>query len=155
MQRITGDMHMAPFGVLVVSLLVFRGLGALGVGAFAAWQDDACYALALMFLFTASAHFTKTRKDLIAMVPPPLPFPRALVTFTGICEILGAIGLVIPATRGLAGIALVLLLLAVLPANINAALRRIPLRGRSPTPLWRRAPMQLVFIGLTLWASRA
>jgi uncharacterized membrane protein len=121
LQRITGGTNMAPFSVLVVSLLVFRGLGVLGAGAFAAWQDDACYALALLFLFTASAHCTKTREDLIAMVPPHLPFPRALVTFTGVCEILGAIGLVIPATRGLAGIALVLLLLALLPANINAS----------------------------------
>lgn len=42
-----------------------------------------------------------------------------------------------------------LLVIAVFPANINAAPRRIPRRGRPPTPLWQRVPMRLVFAGLT------
>lgn len=143
---------MAPTVVLLVSLLILRGLGALGLGAFAAWQDDAAYALALMFLFTASAHFTRTREDLVRMVPAQLPFPRQIVTLTGICEGLGAIGLLIPATRAVAAVALLLLLVAMFPANVNAALRRLPLRGRPPTPLWLRVPMQLLFIGFACWA---
>lgn len=145
---------MVPFVVLLVSLLVLRGLGALGIGVFTAWQDDACYALALMFLLTATMHFTKTREDLIRMVPRAFPLPRQIIAITGVFEIAGAIGLVIPATRPFAGIALVLLLIAMFPANINAALRHIPLRGRPPTPLWQRIPMQIVFVSLTWWASR-
>ena len=43
--------------VLLVSWLVFRGAGAAGVHAFASWQHSAFYALAVMFIFTASAHF--------------------------------------------------------------------------------------------------
>jgi uncharacterized membrane protein len=143
---------MAPTIVLLVSWLVLRGLGTLGLGAFATWQDDAAYALALMFLLTASAHFTKTRADLVRMVPAQLPFPRQIVTLTGICEGLGAIGLVIPATRSMAAVALLLLLVAMFPANVNAALRHIPLRGRPPTPLWLRVPMQILFIGFACWA---
>lgn len=51
---------MVPFGLLLVSLLVFRGLGALGVEPLSDWRNAAAYALAVMFLFTASAHFTST-----------------------------------------------------------------------------------------------
>lgn len=146
---------MVPTIILLVSLLVLRGLGAFGLGIFSAWQDDAAYALALMFLVMASTHFTRTREDLIRMVPTQLPYPRQIVTMTGVCEGLGAIGLVVPATRSLAGLVLLLLLVAMFPANINAALRHIPLRGRPPTPLWLRVPMQVLFIGAVCWATLA
>ena len=146
---------MVPFLVLLLSLLVLRGLGAAGIGLFAAWQTDAAYALALMLLLTFSAHFTKTKEDLIRMVPDMFPFRRQIVTVTGYLELLGAIGLIIPATRGLAGVCLALLFLAMFPANVNGALRRLPLRGRMATPLWLRAPMQIVFIAVALWAVLA
>ncbi len=74
---------MVPFIVLVVSLLVFRGLGALEVGLFDTWQEAASYALAVMLLLTASAHFTKTREDLVKMVPNAFPNPELLVAVTG------------------------------------------------------------------------
>ena len=60
---------MIPFGLLLASLLVFRTLGALGVEPLSDWRNAAACALALMFLFTASAHFTSTKRDLVAMVP--------------------------------------------------------------------------------------
>lgn len=144
---------MVPFVVVIISLLVFRGLGALGVGPFASWPNDAAYALAVMFLLTATIHFTGSKADLIRMVPRAFPRPDLIVLFTGICEIAGAIGLLIPPTRLIAGIALALLLVAMFPANVSAALRDVSLRGSPPTPLWQRIPMQIVFIGLTLWAA--
>ncbi len=55
-----------------------------------------------MFCFTAAAHFNSMRPDMIAMVPPSVPNPEFMVTFTGICEILGAIGLLVPRTRRIA-----------------------------------------------------
>jgi uncharacterized membrane protein len=54
----------------------------------------------------------------------------------------------------LAGVGLVVLVLAMFPANVYAAAKGVPLRGNPPTPLWLRAPMQLWFVGLTWWASR-
>jgi uncharacterized membrane protein len=39
------------------------------------------------------------------------------------------------------------------PANINAALRQVPLRGRPATPLWLRLPMQVLFIALAVWIA--
>lgn len=146
---------MAPFLVLLVSLLVMRGLGAAGVGVFASWQTDAAYALALMLLLTASAHFTAMKEDLVRMVPAAFPFRRQIVTITGYLELLGAIGLLIPATRGAAGICLALLFLAMFPANVNGAVRKLSLRGRPATALPLRVPMQIVFIGAALWAALA
>jgi uncharacterized membrane protein len=77
-----------------------------------------------------------------------------MVFFTGLCEIAGAIGLVIPATRLAAGIALILFFIAVLPANIRAARANVTLRGRPATALWLRVPMQILFIGLAWWSTR-
>ena len=139
----------------MVSLVLFGGLGALGVGALSTWHDVVAWALAAMFLFTASSHFVaRTREDLIAMVPGVFPRPALLVSLTGFLEGLGAVGLLISATRGLAGLCLVLLLVALLPANVSAARRGVPMRGRAPTPLLVRIPMQILFVGLTLWATQ-
>jgi uncharacterized membrane protein len=140
--------------VLVVSILLFRGLGFAGVSAFASWSAAVRDGLAVMLLFTASAHFTPMKEDLIRMTPQWVPRPRAMVFFTGLCEIAGAIGLVIPATRPAAGIALILFFIAVLPANIQAARAGITLRGRPATPLWLRLPMQILFIVLAWWSTR-
>src|SRR5687767_2394331 len=112
---------MIPLIVLVAVTLVSRAAGQLFVPYLRDWPAAIRVGLAVMFLFTAAAHFNSMRPDMIAMVPPFVPNPGFMVTFTGVCEILGAIGLLIPHTRRLAAIALILLLLSVLPANIYAA----------------------------------
>lgn len=144
---------MAILIVLLAALVLFRGLGAVGIEHFASWQASAAWALAVMFLFTASAHFTKTRGDLVKMVPEGFPNPGLLVALTGALEALGAVGLLIPATRGLAGVGLALMMVAMFPANVSAARRGVKLRGRPPTPLWLRVPMQVLCVGLALWVS--
>ena len=145
---------MVPLGVLLASLLVFRTFGALGFEPLSEWRTAAACALAVMFLFTASAHFTRTKKDLIAMVPSVFPRPELLVSATGVLEVLGAVGLLVPATRSLAGTGLILLLVAMFPANVAAARKGVPLRGKPPTPLPLRLFLQLVFIGTTWWATQ-
>ena len=89
------------------------------------------------------------------MVPPFVPNPEFMVTFTGICEILGAIGLLVPRTRRLAAVALILLLLSVLPANIHAAQAGVTLRGAPATPIVPRVALQMLFIGLLWWSGAA
>ena len=106
-----------------------------------------------MLCFTAAAHFNSMRTDLIAMVPPWVPNPGFMVTFTGMCEILGAIGLLLPPTRRVAAVGLIMFLLAVLPANIHAAQAGVTLRGAPPTPLWPRVALQALFIALIWWAG--
>jgi uncharacterized membrane protein len=145
---------MAILIVLFVSLLTYRAAGALGVEWLASWQPAARWALSTMLLFTATAHFTRMRDDLVRMMPPSVPWPRALVFFTGLCEIAGAIGLLLPLTRRAAGFALILFFIAVFPANVRAARAGVALRGKPATALWLRAPKQVVFIFLAWWVSR-
>lgn len=144
---------MMPFILMLVVLLLCRGAGALGLSIFATWQLATVVALAVMFLFTATSHFTPMKEDLIKMIPRGWPYPRQAVWVTGILEILGALGLLLPATRMAACFCLVALLIALFPANTYAALKHIPLRGRGPTPLWLRLPMQLIWIALLLWVA--
>jgi uncharacterized membrane protein len=87
------------------------------------------------------------------MVPPAIPRPMAMVYFTGVCEALGAIGLLVPVTRTAAAVALIALFVALLPANIHAARSGVTLRGKPATPLALRVPMQILFIALTAWAG--
>ncbi|MGB6385284.1 MAG: DoxX family protein [Terriglobales bacterium] len=139
--------------VLFASWLILRGIGALGVSALATWHDSVSYALAIMFVFTGIAHFNKMRHDLANMIPSFFPQPMLIVYITGIFEFLGAAGLLVPRFRSLAGICLIVLLIGMFIANVNAALKGVTLRGKPATALWLRTPMQILFIGLIWWAS--
>jgi uncharacterized membrane protein len=140
--------------VLLAAWLVFRAIGAAGVYVLASWQHSALYALALMFVFTATAHFNTMKHDLAQMIPSSFPRPLLIVYITGVLELLGAAGLVLPQFRRLAGICLIALLVGMFIANVNAAQRGVTLRGKPPTPLWLRAPMQILFIALLWWSTR-
>ena len=140
--------------VLLVSWVALRGIGAAGVHSLASWQNSARYALAVMFIFTATAHFNRMKHDLAEMIPSYFPRPLLIVYITGVLELLGAVGLVQPGFRRLAGICLIALLVGMFIANVNAAQRGVTLRGKPPTPLWLRAPMQILFIALLWWSTR-
>jgi uncharacterized membrane protein len=142
----------APLLLLVAGLLGLRATGALGLAPLADWHTDARFALALMFAFTASAHFGPQRVRLVQMVPGWLPRPEVLVSVTGILEFLGALGLVLPTTAPLASGCLTMLLLAMFPANINAARQHVMIGTKPATPLWFRTVVQVVFIAALLWA---
>jgi len=139
--------------VLLFSLLLYRAIGDLGIAVLATWVGATRYALATMLVFTASAHFTKMKNDLAHMMPDWIPQPMALIYFTGLCEIAGAIGLVLPYLRHAAGIALIVFLIVVFPANVKAARTGVAVGGKRATPLWLRASMQVLFIALTWWSA--
>src|SRR4028118_125233 len=139
--------------VLVVSFVLLRGLGTLGVQRLSSWREAGRGALVIMFLFTGFSHFSSLKYDFAAMVPGPLPNGLWIIYLSGAFEIAGAVGLLIPRTRRLAGVCLVLLMVAMFPANVNATINGIPLGGNAPTPLWVRAPMQLLYIGMVWWTS--
>lgn len=143
---------MAVLIVLFLSWLAFRAAGGLGVHVFGTWQSSASYALAVLFLFTAITHFTSIRHDMARMVPSAFPNPMLLVYVTGVFEGLGAIGLLFPQFRFAAALGLILLLVALFPANVKAARQRLTLRGKPATPLPLRLPMQLLFIALLWWS---
>lgn len=137
---------MAPFILLIVSFLIFRLIGFLGLSYFDGWETSLRIAVALMFIFTATAHWGKRRPDLIEMVPPALSNPGFIVTITGIFEIVGAIGLLIPITLSIASIGLAVLLIVMFPANIRAARKGITIGGRPSTPLFPRTILQIIFL---------
>ena len=139
--------------VLVISFILLRGLGGLGIKQLSSWREAGRAALVIMFLFTGFSHFSSLKHDFAAMIPPPLPNDLWVIYLSGVFEIAGAVGLLIPRTRRLAGICLVLLLVALFPANVYAIVNEIPLGGNAPTPLWVRAPMQLLYIGMIWWTS--
>ena len=95
---------------------------------------------------TASAHWGAKRADLVAMVPPAFPNPQCLVTLTGIFEIAGAIGLLVPRTSRLAAGALALLFVAMFPANIYAARQNLSIAGRPVTEIRLRTGVQVVLV---------
>ncbi len=140
--------------LLLATWLVLRAVGAAGVHVLASWQHSALYALAVMFVFTATAHFNTMKHDLAQMIPSYFPRPLRIVYITGVFELLGAAGLVLPQFRRLAGISLIALLIGMFIANVNAAQRGVTLRGKPPTPLWLRAPMQILLIALLWWSTR-
>ena len=144
---------MAPLIVLVVVTSIARLAGQFGVAALRDWAAATRIGLAVMLCFTAAAHFNSMRADLVRMVPPWVPAPGLMVTFTGVCEILGAIGLLIPQTRRIAAYALIVFLLAVLPANIHAATSGATFRGSPPTPVIPRVALQLLFMALVWWSG--
>jgi uncharacterized membrane protein len=144
---------MVSLFVLVVSFVLLRALGAFGVKRLSSWREAGRIALVIMFLFTGFSHFSGLKHDFAAMIPAPLPNGLWVIYLSGVFEIAGAVGLLIPRTRRLAGICLVLLLVAVFPANVNAIINEIPFGGDAPTPLWVRAPMQLLYIGMVWWTS--
>ncbi|MFG1947823.1 hypothetical protein [Nonomuraea sp. NPDC048826] len=141
--------------VPILATLVFRLLGAFGVRRFATWHVSAAHGLAVFLVLTGSAHFATensgfptTHADLVAMVPPIVPFPAFMVYATGVLELLGAAGLVLARTRRAAGLWLAVMFVLLLPANVYAALA-----GQDVTPLWLRVPEQALYIALALWAA--
>ncbi|WP_406074950.1 DoxX family protein [Micromonospora sp. NBC_01638] len=138
---------MAPLIALLAGTTLARLTGLAGVSALDGWHPALRIGLAAMFTLTAVAHFAGQRRaDLIAMVPPRLPRPGLLVTLTGVLELIGAIGLLVPATARVAAAGLGLLMLAMFPANVSAARRKLTLAGRPVTPLGQRAVLQIVFV---------
>lgn len=135
-----------PFLVLLLSFALLRVAGLLGVSALNNVDWPLRIAFCLMFFLTASAHWGKGRADLIQMVPPNFPKPAMLVSTTGVFEILGAVGLLVPSTARWAAVCLAILLVALFPANVRAARHHLTILGR-PTPgLLVRGLMQIIFI---------
>jgi uncharacterized membrane protein len=137
---------MAPLITLLAGSIVARIVGWVGVDYVDTWIKAIAIGLAAMFVVTGVAHFVRPlRAALIAIVPPKLPARGLLVTLTGVLEFLGAAGLVVPATRVAAAVCLLLLMLAMFPANIYAA--RMPNPPKSmTTQLPLRTAEEIVYL---------
>ena len=137
---------MAPLITLLAGSIVARIVGWLGVDYVDSWTKAIAVGLAAMFALTGVAHFVPPlRGALIAIVPPHLPAPGLLVSITGVLEFLGVVGLLVPATRVAAAAYLLVLMVAMFPANVYAA--RMPNPPKSmTTQLPLRTAEEIVYL---------
>jgi uncharacterized membrane protein len=120
----------------------------------AAWPKRvALLLLAAAFVYAGVTHFTRP-EFFVAIVPPYLPAPLLLVYLSGVAEIAGGVGVLIPRLRRLAGWGLLALLVAVYPANIHMALNPEQFPQMTPTALYVRLPFQFVFAAWVWWATK-
>jgi uncharacterized membrane protein len=107
--------------------------------------------LGAFFLFAGTMHFLKPR-PYVAIVPDALPRKRELVFASGVAELAGGAGVLVPQTRRLAGWWLIATLLAIFPANVNMAINADRFRVVPESLLWVRLPLQGALIA---WVWRA
>jgi uncharacterized membrane protein len=108
----------------------------------------------IWFFIGGIAHFVFTDLEM-KIVPPSLPEPRLLVLVSGALELIGALGILFTPTRRIAGWGLILLTIAVTPANI--------FMWQNPhlfpeVPYWAltlRLPLQLVLLACIWWSTTA
>ena len=100
-----------------------------------------------LFLGSGTLHFTH-EKFYTAIVPKSLPNAKELVYVSGVFELLGGLGILIPWSRRFAGKGLIALLLAVFPANISMALNPDRFKQFPAWSLWARLPLQFAAIAL-------
>ncbi len=105
-------------------------------------------AMSTFYLVAGYLHLTAPQ-GFVLIVPNYIPWPESIVFLTGLCEILGAVGLMIPATRRASGIGLAAYAVCVFPANINHALNMIPIGGL-PSSWWYHGP-RLAAQPLIVW----
>jgi len=111
------------------------------------------YTVGLLFVAAGTLHFTHA-EWYVPIVPPALPAKEQLVAISGVAEMLGGVGLLIPPTRRVAAYGLIALLIAVFPANIYMAADSARFAKIAPAwALYGRLPLQLVLIAW-VWSLR-
>ena len=109
--------------------------------------------LGLLFVAAGVNHF-RDPQFYVKIMPPYLPWHYELVLISGVFEVLGGIGLLIPQFRVAAAWGLIALLVAVFPANLHMALNPQDYPRFSPAVLWGRLPLQAVFIVWAYWFTK-
>jgi len=111
------------------------------------------YLMSLLYISSGVQHFANAGW-FMKIMPPYLSFHKELVYLSGVFEIILGTMLLFEKTRFLAGWGLILLLVAVFPANIYAAQTNGAAMGTSAAVAWGRLPFQAVFIALAYWHTK-
>ena len=114
--------------------------------------------LAALFLFAGTVHL-RSPELFMPVMPPWIPFHRGCIIISGVLELLGGLGLLVPLRpiQLLAGWGLTLLLIAVFPANIYMAMADVKVHGfpSQAWMAWARLPLQPLLIVGVLWVTGA
>jgi uncharacterized membrane protein len=108
----------------------------------------------LWFVIGSACHFLLT-DTFVRIVPPYIPRPQIAVYVSGVFELLGAIGILIPKTRSAAGIGLMVLTVCVTPANVYMWMHSERFVDFPPSLLVARLVFQVFFIWLIVWSTRS
>ena len=115
------------------------------------------YVMSILYIYVGINHFIDTKSFLIIIPPYLQTIGLELIYLSGFFEIILGILLIIPKYRKIASYGIILLLIAVYPANIYLAFNEEPqnLMGISSfMASWVRLPLQFIFIGLAYWHSK-
>nr|WP_245412054.1 DoxX family protein [Methylocella silvestris] len=107
------------------------------------------------FYFAAGALHLAHPERFLPIMPGSVPYPRAVVLATGVCEIAGALALMVPRLRRLAGVMLALYAIAVFPANLKHAFAGVRVEGLPDSWIYHgpRLAMQPVLVWWALFCS--
>jgi uncharacterized membrane protein len=115
------------------------------------WRIAGIAFVFLWFFVGGIAHFVLTQTEM-RIVPPYIPWPRAAVLVSGVCELLGAAGLLWGNARRAAGVGLFVLTLAVTPAHFYM----LHHPERFNVPYWAlilRLPIQVALLAIIAWST--
>ncbi len=117
-------------------------------------RDFSLGLISVLFVAAGVLHFVWP-EVYARVIPPYLPFPFALVYLSGLAEIVGGVGVLVPRMRAWAGWGLIALLVTVFPANLYMAMHpaEVGLAG-AEVGLWLRLPLQLVLMAWVWWATQ-
>ena len=107
-----------------------------------------------VFYLAAGVNHFRNPDFYLRIMPPYLPWPSALHLLAGALEVILGVGLLIPRFRRLAAWGIVLLLVAVYPANIHVALNQHLFPGVPDVFHWVRLALQFVLIAWAWWYTR-
>jgi len=142
--------YLITTAVLISTVACYFLWGRSGLFSFGWVQWLLRAVVALPLLVSGVAHFTRTA--LMAMIIPPfLPYHSQLVLASGVLELAGAAGLLLPACTRAASACLALLMIAIFPANVYAANTYVGGLRMPSVPV--RLTMQVVYILLLLLAG--
>lgn len=113
--------------------------------------------LTALFMVTLGVLHMVYPAPFLRIMPPWLPAPAALVAVSGVAEIAGGMGLLVPRLRRPAAFGLIAIYIAVFPANVYQAMHAvqvIPGANQSSWTMWLRLPFQALFIANAWWLSK-
>ena len=117
------------------------------------WKSLGLAVVFLFFMGGGVSHFTNA-DFFVAIMPPYLGWHLELVYISGVFEILGAIGILIPRLRALAGNCLIVLVICVTPANIHMWMNPELFPDVPSAFLSIRLVLQLLLLWLIWWSTR-
>ena len=117
------------------------------------WKYPGLAIVFLWFMLGGITHFTNP-DFFVAIMPPWIGWHLELVYISGVFEILGAIGVLVPKTRQLAGNCLILLVICVTPANVHMWLHPELFPDVPEAFLSIRLVIQVLLLALIWWSTR-